>query len=44
MRLYHGHLPIGLQLTGHMFDEATLLAAADTYERRTEWWKRHPTL
>jgi aspartyl-tRNA(Asn)/glutamyl-tRNA(Gln) amidotransferase subunit A len=38
------NLPIGLQLTGRMFDEATLLAAADTYERRTEWWKRHPTL
>jgi aspartyl-tRNA(Asn)/glutamyl-tRNA(Gln) amidotransferase subunit A len=38
------NLPIGLQLTGRMFDEATLLAAADTYERHTEWWKRHPTL
>jgi aspartyl-tRNA(Asn)/glutamyl-tRNA(Gln) amidotransferase subunit A len=39
-----GNLPIGLQLTGRMFDEATLLAAADAYERHTEWWKRHPTL
>jgi aspartyl-tRNA(Asn)/glutamyl-tRNA(Gln) amidotransferase subunit A len=38
------NLPIGLQLTGRMFDEATLLAVADTYERHTEWWKRHPTL
>src|SRR5262245_51495566 len=39
-----GNLPIGLQLTGRMFDEATLLAAADAYERHTEWWTRHPTL
>jgi len=38
------NLPIGLQLTGRMFDEATLLSAAHAYERRTEWWKRHPTL
>jgi aspartyl-tRNA(Asn)/glutamyl-tRNA(Gln) amidotransferase subunit A len=38
------NLPIGLQLTGRMFDEATLLAAADAYERHTEWWTRHPTL
>ena len=27
-------LPIGLQLTGPAFDEATLLRAADAYERR----------
>ncbi len=33
-------LPIGLQLTGRMFDEATLLRAADAYERATQW----PTL
>src|SRR5439155_9449469 len=37
-------LPIGLQLTGRMFDEATLLGAAHAYERHTEWSKRHPTL
>lgn len=35
-----GQLPIGLQLTGRMFDEATLLRAADAYERVTNW----PTL
>ncbi len=35
-----GRLPIGLQLTGRMFDEATLLRAADAYERVTNW----PTL
>jgi aspartyl-tRNA(Asn)/glutamyl-tRNA(Gln) amidotransferase subunit A len=38
------NLPIGLQLTGRMFDEATLLAAAEIHERHTEWWKRQPTL
>jgi aspartyl-tRNA(Asn)/glutamyl-tRNA(Gln) amidotransferase subunit A len=37
-------LPIGLQLTGRMFDEATLLAAAHAHERHDEWWKRQPTL
>jgi aspartyl-tRNA(Asn)/glutamyl-tRNA(Gln) amidotransferase subunit A len=38
------NLPIGLQLTGRMFDEATLLAAAYAHERHSEWWKRQPTL
>ena len=30
-------LPIGLQLTGRRFDEATLLRAVDAYERETPW-------
>ena len=30
-------LPIGLQLTGRMFDEATLLRAADAFQRETTW-------
>jgi aspartyl-tRNA(Asn)/glutamyl-tRNA(Gln) amidotransferase subunit A len=37
-------LPIGLQLTGRMFDEATLLRVADAYERDTDWWKREPEI
>ncbi len=37
-------LPIGLQLTGRMFDESTLLRAAHAYERQTAWWTRQPTL
>ena len=37
-------LPIGLQLTGRMFDETTLLAAAHAYERQTAWWKAQPAL
>jgi aspartyl-tRNA(Asn)/glutamyl-tRNA(Gln) amidotransferase subunit A len=32
-----GRLPIGLQLTGRRFDEATILRAADAYERETAW-------
>jgi aspartyl-tRNA(Asn)/glutamyl-tRNA(Gln) amidotransferase subunit A len=34
-----GRLPIGIQLTGRAFDEATLLRIAGAYERRTEWSK-----
>jgi len=30
-------LPIGLQLTGRAFDEATVLRAADAYEKATAW-------
>jgi aspartyl-tRNA(Asn)/glutamyl-tRNA(Gln) amidotransferase subunit A len=35
-------LPIGLQLTGRPFDEATLLQIADAYERDTPWWREAP--
>ena len=35
-------LPIGLQLTGRHFDEATVLRAADAYERDTPWSARTP--
>jgi aspartyl-tRNA(Asn)/glutamyl-tRNA(Gln) amidotransferase subunit A len=35
-------LPIGLQLTGRRFDEATVLRVADAYERETAWWKEEP--
>jgi aspartyl-tRNA(Asn)/glutamyl-tRNA(Gln) amidotransferase subunit A len=37
-------LPVGLQLTGRRFDEATLLKVADAYERDTEWSTRIPPL
>ncbi|HKT78860.1 MAG TPA: amidase family protein, partial [Vicinamibacterales bacterium] len=37
-----GGLPIGLQLTGRMFEEATLLRIADGFERDTDWWAREP--
>ena len=37
-------LPVGLQLTGRFFDEATLLRIADAYERLTDWHTRHPPI
>jgi len=37
-------LPIGLQLTGRMFDEATLLRAADAYQRDTDHHLQAPAL
>jgi aspartyl-tRNA(Asn)/glutamyl-tRNA(Gln) amidotransferase subunit A len=37
-------LPVGLQLTGRMFDEASLLRVADAYERDTDWSRREPPL
>ncbi|MGH9202926.1 MAG: amidase family protein, partial [Vicinamibacterales bacterium] len=39
-----GRLPIGLQLTGRMFDESTLLRAADAYQRDTRWHEEVPDL
>jgi aspartyl-tRNA(Asn)/glutamyl-tRNA(Gln) amidotransferase subunit A len=38
--LTRASLPIGLQLLGKPFDEATLLRAAYAYEQETEWHKR----
>jgi aspartyl-tRNA(Asn)/glutamyl-tRNA(Gln) amidotransferase subunit A len=37
-------LPIGLQLIGRAFDEATLLRAAHAYQQVTTWHTRKPTL
>jgi aspartyl-tRNA(Asn)/glutamyl-tRNA(Gln) amidotransferase subunit A len=37
-----GGLPLGFQLIGRMFDEATILRAADVYERATAWHKAGP--
>jgi aspartyl-tRNA(Asn)/glutamyl-tRNA(Gln) amidotransferase subunit A len=37
-------LPVGLQLTGKMFDEETLLRVADAYERATEWHTQAPPI
>ena len=39
-----GRLPIGLQLTGRMFDEPTLLRIADAYERLTDWNTQSPVI
>jgi aspartyl-tRNA(Asn)/glutamyl-tRNA(Gln) amidotransferase subunit A len=35
-------LPIGLQLTGRAFDEATLVRVADAYERQAGWTAERP--
>jgi aspartyl-tRNA(Asn)/glutamyl-tRNA(Gln) amidotransferase subunit A len=32
-----GNLPIGFQILGRMFDEASILRVADAYERATTW-------
>jgi aspartyl-tRNA(Asn)/glutamyl-tRNA(Gln) amidotransferase subunit A len=37
-------LPLGLQLTGRMFDETTVLRAADAYQRDTAFHTEVPTL
>jgi aspartyl-tRNA(Asn)/glutamyl-tRNA(Gln) amidotransferase subunit A len=39
-----GNLPIGLQIIGKAFDEATVLRVAHAYERATDWLSRRPTL
>ena len=35
-------LPVGLQLTGRMFDEATILRLGHAFETATEWYRRRP--
>jgi len=37
-------LPIGMQLIGKPFDEATVLHTAHAFEQATEWHKRRPEL
>jgi aspartyl-tRNA(Asn)/glutamyl-tRNA(Gln) amidotransferase subunit A len=37
-------LPIGLQLVGRAFDEATLLRVAHAYEQAAGWHSRRPVL
>ena len=37
-------LPIGLQLTGRQFDEATILRIADAYQRDTAWPTQTPPI
>ena len=37
-------LPIGLQIVGKPFDEATVLRVAHAYERSTDWHQQRPAL
>jgi aspartyl-tRNA(Asn)/glutamyl-tRNA(Gln) amidotransferase subunit A len=39
-----GGLPIGMQVVGRPFDEATVLRVADAYQRLTDWHARRPVL
>ena len=39
-----GGMPVGLQIAGRLFDEATVLRVAHAYERETEWHRRWPRL
>lgn len=36
-------LPVGLQITGRMFDEATVLRLGNAFESATEWHLRRPS-
>jgi len=37
-------LPVALMLTGRLWDEATVLRAAATFEAATDWHSKHPRL
>ena len=39
-----GGLPIGMQIVGRTFDEATVLRVGDAYQRLTDWHARRPVL
>ena len=39
-----GGLPVGLQIVGRPFDEATVLRVADAYQRATDWHRRRPPI
>ena len=41
---FSGGLPIGLQLAGRPFDEATVLNAGYSYQQATDWHTRRPPL
>ncbi len=39
---FHEGLPLGMQLIGPHFSEARLLGAAEAFQRRSDWHRRHP--
>ncbi len=38
------HLPLGLQIMGRPFEEATVLQAGYAYEQEAGWYKQHPSV
>lgn len=42
--LSRDNMPIGLQIAGRAFDEATVLKVADAFDRAKQWHKRRPAL
>jgi aspartyl-tRNA(Asn)/glutamyl-tRNA(Gln) amidotransferase subunit A len=40
----HDGMPIGMQLIGKPFDEATILRVAHLYEQSTLWHKQKPRI
>lgn len=41
---FSGGLPVGLMMTGRLYEEATLLQACRAYEQVTAWHRDHPLL
>jgi aspartyl-tRNA(Asn)/glutamyl-tRNA(Gln) amidotransferase subunit A len=42
---FGGHgLPLGMQILGRPFDEATVLRVGHAYEQATDWHRQHPQL
>ena len=37
-------LPVGLQIVGRPFDDATVLRVGHAYEQATDWHRRKPAL
>ena len=37
-------LPLGMQIAGRPFEDATVLAIGHAYEQAARWFERHPTL
>ncbi|MES0328742.1 MAG: amidase family protein, partial [Dehalococcoidales bacterium] len=41
---FSGGLPVGLQIIGKPYDEATILKIADAYQQATDWHKKRPKI